>query len=66
VEVWEVKETDTMTYEQEKILEKKGKTKSVLADEDNPDKMIRGYMGHEFSYEEQVPDVKKKDSEEKK
>jgi hypothetical protein len=61
VEVWEVHEPETMTYEQEKLLEKKNKTKSVLEDDDNADKVIQGMMGHEFSHEEKVPDVKKSD-----
>jgi len=63
VEVWEVKETEHMTYEQEKLLKKKNNNKSVLEDDDNADKVITGFMGHEFSNEEKVPDVKKKDGE---
>ncbi len=59
VEVWEVKQPDTLTYEQEKLLEKKNKTKSVLEDDDNADKVITGMMGHNFSNEEKAPDVKK-------
>jgi len=59
VEVWEVREPATMTYEQEKLMEKKNKTKSVLEDDDNADKVIQGMMGHEFSHEEKPPDVKK-------
>lgn len=63
VEVWEVKESETITYEQEKLLKKKSNTKSVLEDDDNADKVITGMMGHEFSHEDKVPDVKKKEGE---
>ena len=34
-----------MTYEQEKILKKKNKEKSVLDDEDNAEKVITGMLG---------------------
>jgi len=59
VEVWEVKQLETLTYEQEKMLEKKNKTKSILEEDDNADRVITGMMGHEFSHEEKVPDVNK-------
>jgi len=66
VEAWEVKELGTLTYEQEKLISKKNKTKSVLEDDDNADKVITGFMGHEFSQEHMVEDVKKKDKENSK
>ena len=55
-----------MTYKQEKLLEKKNKTKSMLEDDDNADKVIQGMMGHKFSHEEKAPDVKKADKWETK
>jgi len=57
-EVWEVKPPEGLTYEQEKMIERKNKTKSVLTDDDNVDKVITGMMGHNFSNEEKPPDVK--------
>jgi len=61
MEVWEVKPPSQMTYEQEKLLENKRKTKSVLADDNNAEKVFTGMMGHEFSHEEKI---KKDDDEE--
>lgn len=57
-EVWETKPPDSLTYAQEKMIQKKSKTKSVLADEDNADKAISSMLGHNFSEEDKPPDVK--------
>eukprot|EP01132_Coremiostelium_polycephalum_P004618 gene4618-5769_t len=64
VEVWLLKER---VLTEDEILEreyKKKKAKSILDDEDNADKMIKGMMGHEFSvYNE---DIKEKDKDKNK
>jgi hypothetical protein len=46
VEAWEVKALTELTYEQEKILKKKNKEKSVLDDDDNAEKVITGMLGN--------------------
>lgn len=61
VEVWEVKELEELTYEQEKMLKKKNKNKSVLDDEDNADKVITSYLGHNFASFELPEDPEKDD-----
>lgn len=43
-----MKELTDLTYEQEKMLKRKNKDKSVLDDEDNADKVIQGMMGKNF------------------
>jgi len=48
VEVWQVKESTDLR--DEIIEKKKNKTKSVLDDDDNADKVITGMMGHDFSH----------------
>eukprot|EP01111_Echinosteliopsis_oligospora_P016418 TRINITY_DN681_c0_g1_i3.p1 TRINITY_DN681_c0_g1~~TRINITY_DN681_c0_g1_i3.p1 ORF type:complete len:289 (-),score=79.99 TRINITY_DN681_c0_g1_i3:38-904(-) len=58
IEVWEVKETDVMSEEQEKLYQKMKKDKSVLKDDDNADKAITGMLGHNFSNEEHVKEDK--------
>ena len=59
MEVWEVKELTELTYEQEKILKKKNKLKSVLDDEDNAEKVIQGMLGHEFHAQDKPDDTAK-------
>jgi len=49
VEVWQVKEPE-YSYEVEKINKKKNKTKSVLDEEDNAEKVITGMLGHNFTH----------------
>jgi len=53
-EVWEVKPSEGLTYEQEKMIDKKNRTKSVLADDDNADKVFVSVAGHNFSNEEKA------------
>jgi hypothetical protein len=60
MEVWEVKASEQLTHEQQKILEQKRKTKSVLADDNNAEKVFTSMMGHDFSNEDKV---KKEDTE---
>jgi len=57
--VWETRPPDGLTYEQEKMIQKKSNSKSVLEDDDNADKVITDRLGHNFSNEEKPPDVKK-------
>lgn len=40
------------------MIQKKNKSKSVLEEDDNADKVITGLLGHNFSNEEKPPDVK--------
>jgi len=54
IEVWEVKPLTELTYEQEKILKKKNKAKSVLDDDDNAEKVITGMLGHNFTVLEKL------------
>eukprot|EP01119_Soliformovum_irregulare_P024207 TRINITY_DN8623_c0_g1_i1.p1 TRINITY_DN8623_c0_g1~~TRINITY_DN8623_c0_g1_i1.p1 ORF type:complete len:273 (-),score=95.01 TRINITY_DN8623_c0_g1_i1:114-932(-) len=66
MEVWEVFEPED-TYENEKILKKKGIGKSVLNDEDNADKVITSLSGrHNFSHFDASEEMRiKKDDEDK-
>jgi len=63
VEVWEVKELTDLTYEQEKILKKKNKAKSVLDDDDNAEKVITGMLGHNFTVLEKQENNENKQEE---